>query len=87
MEDVIGNVIEMLDLPFVQDNSEALSTVIIESYSKLISLTTLVWSASHFPSLSRSGHIHSTFGTFSHRFHLRKFHYHFMKTNKRFTYN
>ena len=64
----------MLDLPFIQDNSKALSTMIKESYSKLVSFATLVWSASHFPSLSGSRHFHSTFRTFSHRFSPPPYH-------------
>jgi len=56
----------VLDLSLVQDRSKGLATMIKESYGKLSLLTVLVSSASHFPGLSRSGHVHSAFGTFSH---------------------
>jgi len=38
-----------------------------ESYGKLCSLSTLVWSTSHLPSLSRIGYFHSTLRTFGHK--------------------
>ena len=38
-----------------------------ESYCKLCSLSTLVWSTSHLPSLSRIGYFHSTLRTFGHK--------------------
>jgi len=56
----------VLDLSFVQDLSKGLATMVKESYGKLSLLTVLVSSASHFPSLSRSGYFHSAFRAFGH---------------------
>lgn len=55
-----------LDLLLVQDRPEALSTTLVESDCQLCSLTTLVFSACHFPSLLRSTDFFLTLWTLCH---------------------
>jgi len=61
----VGVLLE-LDFPLVQDRPEGFSTARKQSNSKLCSLATLVFSASHLPRLLRSTNFFLTLRTFSH---------------------